>query len=258
MDKMIDITTLIANFVTIIGISSGFIYLIKLIKQKSNPKIYIDQDLNLLMNKKTLNKNIIQMIKSQDNIDNLNVIIKDTAKYKWNTISINIIKKRYEIRYLNYELWIKRGVRIIISQMITGAFGITIENILDELIIDYMNVIKYHENINKNINSQREMYSLGIDVFVKPEKEYEIKTVLYLTKSEEEKLKGIMQGRFFAQYMMDIKDIEETNKALIKRAMLGLILQCSWSEELWNGKELKYKEQLPLILNKWTWQVGLH
>ena len=248
----LDFTTLIANLVTIAGLVSGFIYIARMIKLKSNPKIYIDSNGNLKTKRKKLCKIILRLIKVENMVDSLEIITQNEKKIKGNSVGISAINKMFELNNIQKERFIKRGINIIISQAITDftVLGFISVITLDQLLIDYINVVKNKGKQPKNVE-------IMIDVFLTIDKGYDIRTILYLTKDEGEKLKDIIKSRDSIIPYIDINDLNDIDVNLIKTAVLGLILQCSLNDKLWVKNEFIFKEKLPLILNKFSWQVGL-
>jgi hypothetical protein len=250
MDFVMDITTILANIITIIGFSSVILFLINYFRGKMYLKIYLDYHSNLKTTKKKIEKIIIKLIKSPENIRNVKIINKENKKSINEIINLdpslvkNSMKKIILADYYKFNddkinVFIKRGLNLLTSKhalyILVGSINIVdiaIEYIISFYKINYRNdqrIAKIHIPIDNN------------ELFI----------ILHITEYNYNYLKSNTKIKNNIYYLN-----ENVDNYILKIILPTIIYKIATEDKYWNGNIFIKEEKILLIFDYHKWSFA--
>jgi hypothetical protein len=162
-------------------------------------------------------------------------------------MDFTVVEKRNELSHLKNEIVIKRGIIILIHELLNDF---TTFNLI--LIVSFSEFVR---NYIEHVKNKKSFYSGDInlyDIWIHFDKNIKLNTKINFSNDIAEELEKKIIDKFY----IDFKDIDNIDKTIKYQVMYDFILQLSSNDGLWDGDNFLYKDKLPLILNSLLWGVG--
>jgi len=250
INTILDITTLLANIVTIGGISYAIYAIYIYLKQSEKIKIYFDETLNMLTSPKVLERVLMRLIKYPEKIHILNIITKTKKQKRHNNIPFAVVEKRNALLNTEKVLLIKRGITIIIYEVIHDSctFNSTLVNSLSNFVANYNIFVK---NLEHRLDGDGKVLKVTTRIG-----ELDLSAKIVVSKDIASSVqKNIIINGLPGQRNCDFNIIEDPDNAIKLQVMYDFIVYLS-RDKFWDGENFLHNDKLMWIFKSSEWYVG--